>query len=140
MITKKYIFHKFITKDIYNWIVTYKVRCIKMDIYKIGKNLGLNREDIDNVVASREKSSESPCADTYKAGTDYATVSPKEIYKAGTSYGTVSPKELYKAGTSYATISPKDLYKAGTSYATISPKDLYKAGTSYATISPKDLL
>ena len=96
----------------------------KTDIYKIGECLGLDKKDINKVLSAKHKGSDSPCVDTYKAGTKYGTVSPKECYKAGTRYGTVSPKEMYKAGTRYGTVSPKELYKAGTRYGTISPYDL----------------
>ena len=63
----------------------YSIMKRKNKIYELGKTLGLDKKDIDNVL------------------------SPKEIYKAGTIYGTVSPKEIYKAGTIYGTVSPKDL-------------------------------
>ena len=97
---------------------------MEKNIYQIAKNLGLDKKDVDKVLSSKNANSDSPCVDTYKAGTKYGTVSPKECYKAGTRYGTVSPKEMYKAGTRYGTVSPKELYKAGTRYGTISPYDL----------------
>lgn len=82
------------------------------NIYSIGANLGLSKEDIDLVLSSKNET------------TDYSDVSPKELYKAGTDYGTISPKEVYKAGTIYGTVSPKEMYKAGTIYGTISPEEI----------------
>ena len=69
-----------------------------MDIYKVAKKLGLEKEDVDSITS----------ADIYKAGTFYGTVSSKDVYKAGTFYGTISSNEIYKAGTYYGTISIKD--------------------------------
>ena len=100
----------------------------KNKIYKLGKTLGLDKKDIDNVLSAKTKNTyettNTPAADMYKAGTRYGTTSRQEIYKAGTDYATISHKELYKAGNLYGTLSPKELYKAGNFYGTISPNDL----------------
>jgi len=88
---------------------------MKEDIYKLGEELGLNRDEIEEIISR-----------------------PTELYKAGTRYGTVSSAEIYKAGTEYGTVSSKDVYKAGTFYGTVSSNDVYKAGTYYGTISIKD--
>jgi len=99
----------------------------KDNIYKLGKILGLDKKDIDNVLSAKLRIStegiNTPAVDVYKAGTRYGTLSSKELYKAGSRYGTLSPKELYKAGTHYGAVSPRELYKDGTYYGTISPKD-----------------
>jgi len=85
---------------------------MKNDIYKVGKSLGLNKKDIDNILSASPKQTgdkaDAPAVDLYKSGGKYGTVSPQDIYKSGTDYGTVSPKEIYKSGTYYGTISPKD--------------------------------
>lgn len=84
---------------------------MKANIYKIAKNLGLDRKDIDGIMSNSVSTTNRPASvsdNTYKAGTEYGTVSPKEIYKAGTWYGTVSVKDVYKAGTLYGTVSIKD--------------------------------
>ena len=73
---------------------------MKEDIYKLGEELGLNRDEIEEII--------SRPAELYKAGTRYGTVSSAEIYKAGTAYGTVSSNDVYKAGTYYGTVSIRD--------------------------------
>jgi len=86
---------------------------MKSDVYKIGKTLGLNKKDIDNVLSAKQTQTGDtagiPSSDLYKSGSDYGTVSPKEIYKGGNYYGTISPKELYKSGSRYGTIGSVDL-------------------------------
>ena len=95
------------------------------EIYKIAKNLGLDKKDVDKVLSASNASgmSNNAAVDVYKAGTRYGTVSSADLYKAGTEYGTVSPKDVYKAVTYYGTVSARDLYKAGTYYGTISIND-----------------
>jgi len=132
-----------VTKDIYIVLKYTKYMKKKDNIYNIGKNLGLEKTDIDNVLSAKSRTTEianTPAVDVYKAGTRYGTLSSKELYKAGTRYGVASQQDIYKDGTYYGVISHKELYKAGTRYGTISPKDLYKSGNFYATISPKDIL
>lgn len=81
-------------------------------LYKIAKNLGLDKNDIDNILSANLKitvdSSNNSVADLYKAGTRYGTVSSVDLYKAGTKYGTISLKDVYKDGTYYGTISIED--------------------------------
>ena len=78
-------------------------------IYKIGGNLGLDKNDIDNILnSSRSISRTQPTSHIYKSGTDYGTISPNEIYKHGGMYGTASINEIYKNGTRYSIISPND--------------------------------
>jgi len=63
----------------------------KKEIYKIGRNLGLDKNDIDIVLNTPHKiSSYKPTPDIYKNGTDYGTISIKDLYKVGTRYGTIS--------------------------------------------------
>ncbi len=64
----------------------------KKDIYEIGKALGLNKNDIDEVLSAsfQRNANADASADVYKAGTRYGTVSSADIYKAGTRYGTIS--------------------------------------------------
>ena len=69
---------------------------MKTDIYKLAKNLGLGKKDVDGILSrsvSNATKSATVSADVYKAGTDYGTVSPKDVYKAGTIYGTISIKD-----------------------------------------------
>jgi len=82
---------------------------LNKEIISIAKDLGLEKKDINSILSVKESNSEKTSVDTYKAGSKYGTVNPKEIYKAGTKYGTVAPKEIYKAGNLYGTISPEDL-------------------------------
>jgi hypothetical protein len=97
---------------------------LKSSIYEIGKSLGLEKEEIDSMILSKNEQKYSKDVDLYKAGNKYGTISPQSLYKAGTDYGTISPIELYKGGTYYGTISPNQLYKSGTRYGTISPKEV----------------
>jgi len=82
----------------------------KNNIYKIAKNLGLNKKEMDDLISSKDtlkNSAES--VDLYKAGTKYGTIGFGDLYKDGTWYGTISPKDIYKAGTIYGSISIKDI-------------------------------
>jgi len=64
----------------------------KKDIYEIGKALGLDKHDVDNILSADSQTSTNAgaSADVYKAGTRYGTVSSADLYKAGTRYGTIS--------------------------------------------------
>ena len=67
----------------------------KKDIYKIGRKLGLNKNDIDIVTNTPQTiSSYTPTADIYKNGTDYGTVSLKDFYKVGSLYSAISLKDF----------------------------------------------
>jgi hypothetical protein len=82
---------------------------LKNEIYKIGGNLGLDKNDIDIILnSSQNVSNIHPSSNVYKSGTYYDTISPNEIYKHGGRYGTLSINEIYKAGTQYGTVSPND--------------------------------
>jgi hypothetical protein len=82
---------------------------LNKEIYKIGGNLGLDKNDIDSILKTPHKiSNNQPTSNIYKSGTDYGTISPNEIYKDGTRYGTISFNEIYKAGTEYGTVSILD--------------------------------
>ena len=64
------------------------------DIFSIAKELGLEKKDINSIMSIKESNSETTSVDTYKAGSKYGTVTPKEIYKAGNLYGVISPEDL----------------------------------------------
>lgn len=68
---------------------------VKKDIYEIGRNLGLDKNDINFIINSPHiVSIYTPTADVYKNGTDYGTVSLKDVYKVGALYGTISLKDF----------------------------------------------
>ena len=53
---------------------------MKTDIYKIAKNLGLDRPEVDGIMASKNTNRSTRVSpDLYKAGTDYGTVSIKDF-------------------------------------------------------------
>ena len=50
------------------------------DVYKIAKNLGLDRNEVDGIMASKYTNRSTRVSpDLYKAGTDYGTVSIKDF-------------------------------------------------------------
>jgi len=68
---------------------------LEKKIYRIGRSLGLDKNDIDTVIKTPHKiSSYTPTADIYKNGTDYGTVSPIDVYKIGSKYGTISSNDF----------------------------------------------
>jgi hypothetical protein len=83
---------------------------LKKEIYRIGGNLGLDKNDIDIILTTQHHISYiKPISNVYKSGTEYGTISPTEIYKGGTRYGTVSFNEIYKTGTLYGVISTSEV-------------------------------
>ena len=56
----------------------------KRNIYKIAKNLCLDKKDIDSIMSK----------DVSKTGTYYVDTSSEYVYKAGTCYGSVSIKDI----------------------------------------------
>jgi hypothetical protein len=71
-------------------------KIMNAEIYKVAKNLGLNKKDVDKVLSTNNASgtSNNAATDVYKAGTRYGTVSSADLYKAGTRYGTISIKDF----------------------------------------------
>lgn len=93
------------------------------NLYYIGKSLGLEKKDIDNLITSKFNFSDeifSSC----KTGDKYSDISLQDLYKGGTDYGTISPNELQKDKSYYNLLEQKNLYKAGSRYGTISLYDL----------------